>query len=156
MTLRQIACLVLCTFVFISCEKYEELTGKAEFLEPGYFGICFTGIPAGLDNEVIITDNESYLEYFNQKRIHPVNLDCDTAKLPGINFNKYSLIGKYTQGGGCDVNYHREIIDNKSKNKIVYTIKAEYTGNCSVLIFNMNWALIPRLKENYNVEFIVE
>ena len=55
-----------------------------------------------------------------------------------INFEKYSLIGKYTEGGGCDVNYNREIIDHKIENKIVYSIDVEYTGICTMLITNMN------------------
>ena len=146
-------------FLVVSCENnesIEDLPEQVEFLEQSYFGICFSGTPAGLDTEVIITDNESYLEYFNQKRIHPYNLNCDTAELPKIDFDKYSLIGKYTEGGGCEVSYNREIIDNKTKNKIVYTIDVEYSGSCLMLITNMNWALIPKLKKDYNVEFIVK
>ena len=143
-------------FALSGCEKYEDLSDLVEFYESSYFGACFSGMPSGIDTEVNITNNESYLEYFNKKRIHPVNLNCDTAKLPEIDFNKYSLIGKYTEGGGCDVSYDREIINNKRKNKIVYTINVEYTGLCDMLITNMNWALIPKLKKNYDVEFIVE
>jgi hypothetical protein len=139
-----------------SCEKYENLTEQVEFYEPNYFGICFSGLFDKNYDEVIITDNDSYQEFGNSIRIHPFNLDCDTAVLPYIDFDKYSLIGKYTEGGGCDVNYERQIIDDKKHNKIVYTINIEYFGNCAMLIFNMNWALIPKLKKNYTVEFKVE
>ena len=113
-------------------------------------------MPAGLDTEVVITDNESYLEYFNQKRVYPYNSDCDTAELPAIDFGTYSLIGKYTEGGGCDADFRREIIDYQREKKIVYTIKVKYTGSCKMLITCMNWALIPRLKNGYEVEFKVE
>lgn len=152
----QSICLILLIIVFSSCEKYEDLTEQIEFIESSYFGTCFSGTPSGIDTEVIIRDNKSYQEYFNQKRISPYNLDCDTAGLPNINFDKHSLIGKYTEGGGCEVSYDREILDNKWKNKIIYTITAEYSGDCYMLITNMNWALIPKLKNKYEVEFIVE
>ncbi len=153
MIFQYTAYLTLCTILFVTCEKYEDLTGKVEFIKPVFFGVCFSGMPAGLDTEIVITDSESYFEYFNQKRIYPYNSGCDTAELPAIDFNTYSLIGKYTEGGGCDVNFQREIIDYIREKKIVYTIKVEYTGNCYMLITCMNWALIPSLKDDYVVEF---
>ena len=67
--------LILLVLLAVSCEKnenVEDVTVQVEFLEPGYFGICFWGTPSGLDHEVIITDNESYQEYFEQKRIYPL------------------------------------------------------------------------------------
>ena len=139
--------IILSLIVLFGCEKLEDITMQVEFLEPDFFGNCFAGRPIASDRklEVIITDNESFLQYWK----------CDSADLPEINFDTYSLIGKYTEGGGCDANYDREIIDNIRRNKIVYTIEVDYNGFCSMLITNMNWALIPRLKEHYQVEFIV-
>ena len=148
--------LLLFLLLFSRCEKFEDLAEQVEFLDGMYFGICFVGTPSGLSKEEIIRDYESYQNYFNQKRIHPYNSDCDTAELPNIDFDKYSLIGKYTEGGGCDVVYDREVIENKLKNKIIYKISVEYIEGCLMLITNMNWALIPKLKRNYDVEFIVE
>ena len=148
--------LILFILFILSCEKFEEISEQVDFLDGLDFGICFVGTPSGLPEEVIIRDYESYQNYWNQKRIHPSNLDCDTAKLPNIDFNKYSLIGKYTSGGGCDVVYEREVFEYRMKNKIVYKIKVEYIDGCYMLITSMNWALIPRLKRNYDVEFIVE
>ncbi len=78
-------------------------------------------------------------------------LNSGIGRIQGI----LTQIGKYTEGGGCDVSYNREIIDYKRQNKIVYAIKVGYTGMFAMLVTNMNWALIPKLKDNYRVEFIV-
>ena len=153
---RQCISLIIVLITSVGCERYEDLIEQVEFLGFEDFGVCFTGNPTGLDKEVVITDSKTYEDYWNLKRIHPYNLDCDTAELPKINFDEYSLIGKYTEGGGCEVSYEREIIEDKVRNKIIYTINVEYIGLCQMLITNMNWALIPKLKRNYEVEFIVE
>jgi len=151
--------LILLVLLAVSCEKnenVEDVIEQVEFLESSYFGICFSGTPTGLDTEVIITDNELYFEYFNQKRIHPYNLNCDTAILPHIDFNKYLLIGKFTNGGGCSVKYDRQVTVEEENNKLIYKIDADYFGLCEMLIVNMNWALIPQKYIDYSIEFQVE
>ena len=154
--LRQCIILICGLFLALGCERYEDLIEQVDFLGFEDFGICFTGNPSDLDSEVIFTDYETYQDYWNKRRIHPYNLDCDTAQLPNIDFDKYSLIGKYTEGGGCEVSYDRDIIEDKLRNRIIYTIKVEYQGTCAMLITSMNWVLIPKLKRNYEVEFVVE
>jgi len=143
--------------IMTACKKddtfpVQDITDQVQFLGSGYFGLCFSGFPADSDEEVIIRDQEAYAEYFDKRS----DSDCDTAALPQIDFSNFTLIGKYTQGGGCDVSYDRKITDNEIELKIIYTIKPEYGGQCYMLITNMNWALIPKLKKNYEVEFIVE
>jgi len=146
-------------FLVVSCEKNEsidDLTEQAIFYESNYFGTCFSGVYDKGYQEIIITDNESYKKFGDSIRIHPYNLDCDTAVLPYIDFNKYILIGKFTDGGGCEAKYKRQIIDDKKNKKIIYNIRVEYFGTCYMYIVNMNWARIPRIPNDYTIEFQVK
>jgi len=153
---RQLSFLILFVFIFISCEKYDDFNDQVQFLEVSYFGRCFYGMPAGLAKEVFLSDNEAYLEYFNSKRVQSNKIDCDTVHLPKIDFDNYSLIGKFTSAGGCHVYYDRKFVNNRLAKTLVYYINIEYTGNCKVLTTSMNWALIPKLDKGYKVEYRVE
>ncbi len=151
--------LVLVVLFISSCEKNRgklDLTEQVDFYESNYFGICFSGVYDIGYEEVIISDNESYQKFGNSIRIHPYNLDCDTAILPHIDFNNYTLIGKFTDGGGCEAKYLRQIIDDKENKKIIYKISVEYSGMCAMYIVNMNWARIPKISDNYLIEFQVD
>lgn len=141
--------------LIISCEKFEDLTEKVEFYEPGFFGTCFSGVYDRGYNEVIIADNESYQKFGNSIRTIPYNLNCDAVALPYIDFDKHILICKFTGAGGCDANYDRQIVNDKKKNKIIYAITVEYPGTCKMYIVNMNWALVPKIDNNLTVEFKV-
>lgn len=150
--------MLLILFVITGCEKndeFTEITDKVEFLEPNFFGTCFSGFYDEGYSEVIIKNEEAYQDFGNTVRIHPYNLNCDTADLPMIDFNKYSLIGKYTSGGGCSVSYTRQVFRDEKNKKYIYEISAEYSGTCRMLIININWALIPKIPKGYTIEFRV-
>lgn len=142
--------------VFIaSCEKSDkiiEITNDCKFYD-NILSTCFYGISGSKYNEIIITDNETYQTFGDSIRIHPANVDCDTAKLPYIDFNKYSLLGKRTNGGGCSAKYDRKILKDIENKKIIYQISVVYEGNCKMLLGSMNWAYIPKLPNDYKVEF---
>lgn len=101
-------------------------------------------------------DNLTYQNFGDSIRVHFVNIDCSTAVLPDIDFSKFFLIGKHTQGGGCSVKYDRKILDSKDTKTLVYKIKVDYSGNCMMLIMNMNWVLIPKAYSDYTIEFQVD
>jgi len=137
---------------FSSCTK-EEITEDAQFVEASYFGSCFYGISDEKEHIVIRTEEE-YKAYFEKKRIAPSNVDCSEAKLPEIDFSKYSLIGTWTSGG-CQVDYDRKV-EKKGNNELIYNIKATYSGYCMMLVFSMNWAIVPKIKKRTEVIFDVE
>jgi hypothetical protein len=138
-----------------SCENQEGPTVEVQFLDANFFGTCFSGVYDKGYKEVIILDNKTYQDFGDSIKVHFVNNDCSTAVLPNIDFSKYFLIGKLTEGGGCSVKYDRQVIDNIEKRTLVYKIKADYSGNCKMLIINMNWVLIPKVYSDYTIEFQV-
>ncbi|MEY2925123.1 MAG: hypothetical protein RLZZ337_1673 [Bacteroidota bacterium] len=135
-----------------SCSK-EEITQDVQFVEASYFGSCFYGINDKKEH-IVIRSEEEYIAYFEKKRIAPNNVDCSDAKLPKIDFSKYSLIGTWTSGG-CQADYDRQI-EKRGNNELIYNIKATYSGYCMMLVFSMNWAIVPKIKNRTNVTFNVE
>lgn len=144
------------TLAFTSCENQDGPTVEVQFLDGNFFGTCFSGVYDKKYNEVIILDNQAYQDFGDSIRVHFANRDCSTATLPNIDFTKYFLLGKYTEGGGCSVKYDRQVIVNKDKRTLLYKIKVDYSGNCFKLIMNMNWALIPKTYSDYAIEFQVD
>ena len=77
---------------------------------------------------------------------------CDSSDLPEVDFVKYTLLGQYATGG-CEVKFIREVIDNPDSKEYIYSIKVRDCGSCQSLRFDMNWVLVPKLPEYYNVRF---
>jgi hypothetical protein len=80
---------------------------------------------------------------------------CDTAELIVPDFEKYTLLGIFSQVKGCDANYKRAVVDDNVQHKYIFTVEASSCGNCNYLIPSMNWVLVPKIPENYTVEFKV-
>jgi len=154
-----ISALLLLSVVFTGCEKekidenLKDITKDSEFKE--LLSDCFYGIFQKDYSEIIITDLESYKNFEDSIRVQAGGLNCDAASLPYIDFNKYSLLGKFTQGGGCSAIYDRTVFDDTVNKKIIYKISVEYSGECDMWIFNWNWVCVPKLPQDYEVEFQV-
>ncbi len=133
------------------CKK-EDITSDVQFLDHSYFGNCFLTM-AGDKDEIVIRSKEEYHQVFDTKRRSSSNVDCSHAIPTSINFDKYSLIGTYTSGGGCNAEYERSIITEHGE--IRYQIDVSYSGGCKMLIGNMNWALVPKIKKRTDVVFDV-
>ena len=74
---------------------------------------------------------------------------------PDINFAETTLLGIYTDGGGCEVSYIRRVEKQSEDRKYVYTVKVKECGLCEMYAYSMNWVLVPELPEGWMVEFIV-
>jgi len=103
--------------------------------------------------ELIVRDQKEFEEY--GKRIKEVTENCETASLPIIDFTKYDLISKITRGGCCRDKYKRKVMSDPKLKKITYVIDVEYEGKCEMLCGNFNWAKIPKIPEDYSLEFVV-
>jgi len=142
-------------FLVTSCQKEEEIidiTNSCIFYD-NILSTCFYGSVSSKYNEYVFRNQSEFQVFGDSIRIHPANLDCDTAKLPDIDFNKYTVLINKTSGTGCSVVYNRTIIKDTQKKKIIYKISAEYSGNCKMLIGNRNWAFVPKIPDDYKVEF---
>lgn len=139
----------------ISCEKDGEIidiTDECEFYD-NILSTCFYGSSNSEYDEIVFRDNDSFEEFGDIVRIYPANLDCDTAMLPMIDFSKYSLLSKRTNGGGCSAIYQRKVLKDTKNRKIIYEIWVEYEGTCEMLLGSRNWAIIPKISDNYTVDF---
>ncbi len=114
------------------------------------FGSCFSDVGA-LESQYIINDEATY----QSLGILPINSpDCEGSSLPEIDFNTYTLLGLYADGA-CDVSFDRIVEKDEAAMKYIYTISVTSCGNCESLRFGMNWVLVPKLPENYTVDFEV-
>lgn len=145
----------LLTALTISCEKEGELvdiTSECEFHD-NILSTCYYGRPNSDYDEYVFRDNDSFQDFGDTVRIYPGNSNCDTANLPNIDFSKYSLLTKSTNGSGCSATYQRKVLkDTKSKN-IIYQISVDYEGECRMIVGSRNWAIIPKISDDYKVVF---
>jgi hypothetical protein len=142
----------------ISCNQEGEIidiTSECEFYD-NILSTCFYGIPNSDYDEYVFRSNDSFQEFGDLVRIYPANSNCETANLPNIDFTKYSLLTKSTNGGGCSASYKRKILKDTVNRKIIYQISVDYEGACDMLLGSRNWAIIPKIPDNYTVEFILK
>lgn len=90
------------------------------------------------------------MEEFEEKRCE-FNDDNNTS----INFEKYTLLGKYTTGSGCSVNFDKKITRDDENNKIKFIIDVNGRGLCDGLAMSNNYILVPKVPQDYEIEFIV-
>ena len=143
----------LLVLLFTNCKK-EEITSDVQFLTNSYFGDCFFYLASESD-EIVLRNQDEYESYFAALRQSSHNKDCSEAMPTAIDFDRYTLIGHRTSGGGCSVEYYRKL-ERKGNKEVTYHITATYSGLCMMLISDMNWALIPKIKNRTDVIFEVE
>ncbi len=138
--------LLMLAGIFTGCEK-DFFCGEdknkgiiIESINPGYCIDNFTDSTFVILSEVQL---DSLYEYEN----------CSDAERPEINFNEQTLLGYYVDGGGCDIQFIREVITDESGQRYIYTVKVKACGWCAKLGYSMNWVLVPKLPENWTVEF---
>lgn len=102
--------------------------------------------------EYVVSDTASY----NALLLHRDSTDeCSSYVLPPIDFSQKTLLGKQTIVDGCTASYTYTILADPEKRVYHYQVKAVPGGNCHNEIRNMNWITIPRLPDNYTVQFEV-
>ena len=82
--------------------------------------------------------------------------NCSDTIRPAIDFNEHTLLGYFATGGGCEVQFIREVTADNSNKKYLYTVKVKECGWCDKLGYSMNWVLVPKLPENWTVEFTTQ
>jgi len=137
-----------------SCAKDSsiiEITGNSQFPDD-LFRQCFWS-QTREGEEFVIRDNEQLLQLADTFRQASYGADCDTAQLPSIDFDKYTLIFMQTNGGGCSADFDRKVFKDEENKNIIYEISVTYQGLCEMYITNKNWALVPKVPDDYSVVF---
>ncbi|GAB4304700.1 MAG: hypothetical protein Kow0068_26330 [Marinilabiliales bacterium] len=132
---------------FSSCEKEDIFEGI--IVKEFDTGRCFP--PFGNEpDEYIITNDSLY-----QNLLTLGTVVCDNYTLPEIDFTTYTLLGKFTVSDGEVKYYKREVVKDESNMRYVYAIYMKCKNNNKAAI-SMNWVLVPKLPNNYSVEFTVD
>lgn len=133
--------------LFNSCEKdCSEKSSNSGIILENVSNTCLLDLSI-TDGFVIETDSQfvNFLEQIS-------NYSCDT---PQIDFSENSLLGLYADGG-CQVAFQRNVKIDALNQKYVYTVKVKECGLCDALGFSQNLVLVPKLPQNWTVEFIVK
>jgi hypothetical protein len=116
----------------------------------GDFGKCFP-ISKFSSSGYVLIDSKSYADLQDTIRVDYFD-ECNSTDLPTIDFSQFSLIGIATDAQ-CSATYDRkEFIDIENK-KCVYSIIVNQNGLCKLLVQSMNWAIVPKIPNDYTVEF---
>ena len=158
--LRLLGAIVTLILLF-NCERDKHKPGtisEIQFLDNWYLGPCFAGALLLIhDTALVIQDYNSYVEFGNSvKDTNIYNVDCSNATLPCVDFDNYFLVARPTWGGGCSVEYFRDIEIDNTSGTLLYKIEVCYYGLCAMGIANFNWALIPKKYSEYNLQYNVK
>ncbi len=135
-------------------QETEEITSDCIFNLP-LDVFCFSARPDTSYNELVITNEEEYAVYLDFCRMIMSDNRCDTVTAPEFDFDSMILLGKYSEGGGCSVDYERRVLLDPAQKTLRYEITVTYYGNCLMLITNMNRVLVPRPPDHYRVEIVL-
>jgi len=130
-----------------------DISSKCEFSDKTILSNCYWR-GAWSTEELIIRSNKEFQDY--GRKIKDGRAKCESAALPIIDFTNYSLLSKLTQGGCCSDKYKRRVLKDSLAKKIVYEIEVEYEGSCEMLCGNFNWVLVPKIPEDYSIQFSVK
>ncbi|MFO7869075.1 MAG: hypothetical protein R6U95_07235 [Bacteroidales bacterium] len=92
-----------------------------------------------------IIDTIEYAEYQSEVYIFFNN----------INFDNHSILGFWTTGK-CEVDFVREVLKDEENMKYIYSIKIKECGWCNSARIESNLVLIPKIEDNYIVDFKIE
>jgi hypothetical protein len=157
-----------CIMVLILAGCKKEISNSPELAGVSYLSNgrifycidCFSPLNAS-SNGFVIKDMVSYRKFGDTLNLHTYNqmtqINCDTASLIPIDFNKYTLIGILASYGMCDI-VKRNIQADTINLNILYNITIkQHNGFCDqMLATSLNFALIPKLLENWNVLFTIK
>ena len=80
---------------------------------------------------------------------------CSKENLPMIDFSKNTILGKITYGSGCSREFVRKVIVDNTKKIATYSVEVINKGGCQPLITNNELIIIPKIPEDYTIEFSV-
>ena len=107
------------------------------------------------DKEFIIRDREIFLKTIR----NDASRDECLQNLENIDFDKFTLLGIELNTGYCDMPLGLELNAVKDEAKKQYILNISYLapqGTCRALSQYDLWILVPKLPENYTVNFNVK
>ncbi|MDI6804372.1 MAG: hypothetical protein QME58_11090, partial [Bacteroidota bacterium] len=69
-------------------------------------------------------------------------------------FNQFMLLGFAAHAGGCRIpDYEINVLQDDKNKEMIYKIKIIQYGNCSMLINQNKWVLVPKVPGSYRIVF---
>jgi len=100
--------------------------------------------------------NEGYIINCEEENNFELSVSYDNEKtFENIDFVNYTVLGRHASGN-CQVIYKRNVSKNEVTKKYIYTILVVHCGYCKSRDASMNWVLVPKIENDFTVEFIVE
>ena len=133
-----------------SCINQSKISG--DIVSDLNLGVCYNLMQ---NDTIIITDTATFLDLKNKIDVDYYALysaKCDTLK-DTIDFSAYNIIGYFSSGIGCNVNFHKEFIIDNALRTYSYIITIEECGECTLEEFSMNWIIVPKLDLTYTFIF---
>jgi len=116
--------------------------------------ICNTNLeamPLPDQDEFVITTQDEYDELI---ALYEEKIPCEKGYYaPDIDFEQYSLLGRYASGGGCTIDFEKTIYQDDTNKQIIYELFVNEKGLCEMAAVSMNWILVPTIPEGYEVVF---
>lgn len=113
--------------------------------------------PSLTDEEYETLVNERMFEFMPFAVVKDCNYP-DGAPLfnnPEIDFSTYTLIGTSYMTGGCKFpDYSVEVLQDEKHNKYIFSLDVTTYGTCERIISFSVYYLVPKLPEDYTVEFV--
>jgi len=106
-------------------------------------------------NLINSNSNKDFIITSDSLNIFDLRVSFDNGEnFQSIDFSQYSVLGKYAIGK-CNVVFNRNVSKNIEKQKYIYKITVNQCGLCGVGNVSMNWVLIPKIEDDFTVEFEV-
>ncbi len=147
--------IILLQILLLSFSCNKEDISKGIIIDDIYFDSCILrSIEKNTESEQIITSDSLYQNLYqdNKEMIEQI---CPNFVLPNIDFEQYTLLGKYISIGGKIKYCEKEVIKDKTNSCYTYNLIIHTKDFRKIEATNMYWVLVPKLPENYTVTFIV-
>ena len=80
---------------------------------------------------------------------------CVDDSFPAIDFDNYTLLGRYASGD-CKAKFFRQVLRDDQAKTMTFNILVKDRGSCKKLVYSWNWVLVPKFPADYTVLFNVE
>ena len=143
-----------CSDMYKGCEDMPDQTvGTGEIINDAL--ILYTNLDPATSH-LILNSKEGQIITSDTENIFGLEVSFDNKETcQPIDFSKYTVLGK-NANGDCKVVFDRNVTKHEEQQKYIYKIKLIHCGSCEKLVVDMNWVLVPKIEDDYSVEFIVD
>jgi hypothetical protein len=106
------------------------------------------------DNNFVVKNEQEYQKLLTDNLSdHP---KCQSYKLPDVDFNLNTLVGAITSCAGCaEPDILKKVIKISAEKKYLIQIFITQKDICKINFTRKSWLLLPKIEEDYTVEFII-